>query len=52
MADITDEFMMEMMQKTKPYTIVILHKTLKMQEAGAEKIVWEHGRRNFQLQEA
>ena len=51
MADITDEFMMEMMQKTKPYTIVILHKTLKIQEAGAEKIVWEHGRQNFQLRE-
>jgi len=51
MPPITDEYMMEMMQKTKPYTVVILHKTLKMQEPGADKIVWEHGRRNFQLRE-
>jgi hypothetical protein len=51
MATISDEYMMEMMQKTKPYTVVVLHKTAKMQEAGMDKIVWEHGRRNFDLRE-
>lgn len=51
MATITDAYMTEMMQKTKPYTLVILHKTAKMLEAGADKIVWEHGRRNFELRE-
>jgi hypothetical protein len=51
MAGISDEYMSEMMQKTKPYTLVILHKTSKMQEAGMDKVVWEHGRRNFELRE-
>jgi len=51
MTAISDEYMKEMMQKTKPYTLVILHKTSKMQEAGMDKIVWEHGRRNFDLRE-
>ena len=41
--------MREMAQKTKPYTIFILHKTSKFSEPGSDKIVWEHGRRNHQL---
>ena len=32
-----------------PNTIVILHKTPKRIEPGADKIIWEHGRRNFEL---
>lgn len=42
--------MRDQLQKTKPYTIVILHKTSKA-EAGpvAARVIWEHGRRNFQL---
>ncbi len=47
--EITEEYMREMTQKTKPYTIVILHKTLKANDPGSDKIIWEHGRRNFQL---
>jgi len=43
MVEITDEFMKEMMLKTKEYTVVILKAT--------EKIIWEHGRRNFKLRE-
>ena len=47
---ITDEYMREHIQKTKPYTIVILHKTARINsEPGADKIIWEHARRNFQL---
>jgi uncharacterized protein YciI len=38
-----------MLQTTKRYTLVILHRTSKRNEAGADKIVWEHGRRNFEL---
>ena len=49
MDSITDEFMREMLGKSKPYTIVILHKTSKLSEPGMDKVVWEHGRRNFQL---
>src|SRR5712692_735404 len=40
--------MHEMIQKTKLYTLVILHKTAKVKEVGADKIIWEHGRRNFE----
>jgi len=46
---ITDDYMREMSQKTKPYTFVMLRKTPKHSEPGADKIVWEHGRRNYRL---
>ena len=46
---ITDAYMQEMLAKTRPFTVVILHKTPKRNEPGADKIVWEHGRRNFEL---
>ena len=51
MREITDEFMKEMMLKTKNYTVVILKATEKIKEPGTEEIIWEHGRRNFQLRE-
>ena len=46
---ITDDYMREMLRTTKRYTIVLLHRTPKRSEPGADKIVWEHGRRNFEL---
>lgn len=49
MAIITDEFMQQMLTTTKIYSIVILKSGPKRDEAGAEKIIWEHGRRNFAL---
>ena len=49
MTTITDEYMREMISKTKQYCIVILKSTPKRREEGADKIVWEHGRRNFAL---
>jgi len=49
LVEITDEYMMEMRKKTQPYTFVILHKTPKADESGADKIIWEHGRRNHQM---
>jgi len=51
MKEITDEFMKEMMMKTKEYTVVILKATEKIKESGTDKIIWEHGRRNFGLRE-
>lgn len=51
MKEITDEYMKEMILKTKSYTVVILKATEKIKEPGVEKIIWEHGRRNFQLRE-
>ncbi len=49
MAQITDDYMLEMRQKTREYTVVILHKTPKIGEPGMDKVVWEHGRRNYEL---
>ena len=49
MTTITDEFMHEMLTKTKSYCIVILKAGPKKNEPGADKILWEHGRRNFVL---
>jgi hypothetical protein len=46
---ITDEFMREMISRTKPYCIVILKAGPNKHEPGADKIIWEHGRRNFAL---
>jgi hypothetical protein len=46
---ITDEQMREMLSQAKSYSLVILRKTAKYAELGTEKLVWEHGRRNFQL---
>jgi len=39
------------MTKTQAYTLVILKAAQKISEPGAEKIIWEHGRRNFSLRE-
>jgi hypothetical protein len=51
MREITDEHMKEMISKTKDYTAVILKATEKIKDSGTKKIIWEHGRRNFQLRE-
>jgi len=49
MRHITNEYMREMLKTTQPYTVVILHRTPRREEPGADEIVWEHGRRNFEL---
>lgn len=41
--------MRERLQAAKPYTLMILHKTPKRDEPESDSIIWEHGRRNFQL---
>lgn len=48
-SSITDAYMQEMLGKTKPYTVMILHKTPRYHDPGTDKIVREHGRRNFEL---
>ena len=52
MTTITDEFMQQMLVTTKSYSIVILKVGPKKYEDGADKITWEHGRRNFTLRAA
>jgi len=49
MTAITDQFMREMMTRTKAYSAVILTKTAKRDAPDAGAVVWEHGRRNFAL---
>ncbi len=46
---ITDEVMRQRISATRNYCIVILKAGPKKNEEGAEKIIWEHGRRNFAL---
>ncbi len=49
MVEITDEFMRQEIARAKVYSLVILKATAKRKEAGNEKIIWEHVRRNFAL---
>src|SRR5437867_4063636 len=49
MTAITDEYMYEMLAKTKDYCIVILRPGPLARGHGVEKMIWEHGRRNFAL---
>ena len=45
----SDDQMREILSTTKPYTAMLLRLTEKATESGAERIVWEHGRRNLAL---
>jgi len=49
MKEITDDYMKEMLPTSREYTAVILKKSRAYGQPWAEKIVWEHGRRNFAL---
>lgn len=49
MATITDKYMMQMLPTVKQYSIAILKAGPKRNEPGVEKIIWEHGRKNFSL---
>ncbi len=49
MQAITDDFMRGMIGTAKTYSIVILKAGPTKFEPGVEKIIWEHGRRNFAL---
>ena len=51
MKTITDEFMRQMLPTARNYCLVILKATPKSNEPGVDKIIWEHGRRNFGLRE-
>jgi hypothetical protein len=50
--EITDEYMQQMRATTKNYTLMILKQGPEFVLPGAEKIIWEHGRRNFSLRAA
>jgi hypothetical protein len=46
---ITDEFMRQTIPTARTYSLVILKSGPKRGEPGADKITWEHARRNFAL---
>ncbi len=46
---ITDEYMKQMSATTKPYTVVVLKKGPEFKMPEVFPIIWEHGRRNYQL---
>jgi hypothetical protein len=46
---ITDEYMRKMLSHTRDYCLVLLKPGPNENMEGAEKIIWEHGRRNFSL---
>ena len=49
MPEITDAYMREMLARTKTYTAVLLTRTARRDAPDADRVVWEHGRRNFAL---
>jgi hypothetical protein len=48
-AEITDEYMFEQLQRTRDYSIVLLHAGPQFGTEGSDAIIFEHGRRNFSL---
>lgn len=51
MATITDDMMRERLAGTRNYAIVILKAGPHRHDDGVERVIWEHGRRNFSLRE-
>ena len=49
MIAIDDEYMWAQLATLKEYSLVLLRPTAKRADPGATAIVWEHGRRNFEL---
>jgi len=46
---VTDEYMKDMLARTREYTVVLLRPASRYAEPDARGIIWEHGRRNFAL---
>ena len=49
MTRITDEYMQDMLTKTKEYTFVMLKPGPNAASENVRSIIWEHARRNFAL---
>jgi hypothetical protein len=47
--EITDEYMLEMLSRSLEYTAVLLAQGPNFEAEGSDKVIWEHGRRNFSL---
>ncbi len=46
---ITDEYMLQMRARTRNYSLLLLKFGEARNQEGADKIIWEHGRRNHAL---
>jgi HD superfamily phosphodiesterase len=46
---VTDEITQRAISRSKEYSVVILRRAPKWDEPGADKMIWEHSRRNFTL---
>jgi hypothetical protein len=49
MAEISDDYMKQMLTTVKNYTVVILKAGPNINRPDVQKIVWEHARKNFSL---
>ena len=49
MTVVTDDYMRDILSKSKAYTVVLLKATPKLSAPGSDAVVWEHGRRNLSL---
>lgn len=49
MVTITDEFMRQMASQARAFSLMILKDGPNRHMAGAQEIIWEHGRRNHAL---
>jgi hypothetical protein len=49
MSSITDDYMREVIKTRKTYTLVVFRSGPKADAPSADKMVWEHGRRNLKL---
>lgn len=52
MSEITDDYMQTMLARSAPYSVVVLERGPGYGAPGADAIIWEHGRRNFELRAA
>ena len=49
---ISDDFMRQALPNTRGYTVVLLRKGPSYDPPRTDPMIWEHGRRNFQLRAA
>jgi hypothetical protein len=49
MVQITDEYMLDALTKSKSYTLMLLKQGPNWSVPDRDEIIWEHGRRNFAL---
>jgi len=52
MTEITDDYMRDMLTKSRPFTVVLLSKGPNYRPDGDRSVIWEHGRNNFRLRAA